>query len=454
MSTTSILNSVLSATTGSSSSTIDVTSAVNAVLYADRAPERANQATQTALAAQTSAINQLQSEAASLTSSLYTLQDASGALSDITATSSDTGVVTASVVPGTSVGNHTVTVSQLATSGSAYSNTVATSSTQLSSGSFVITVGGKQTTINTGTGDGTGDTLDEVAATINSKSLGVTASVITDSTGSRLALSAQSSGTAADFSLSNESGLSFTETAAVDAQLKVDGVPLTSGSNTVTGAINGVTLNLAGTSSTPVSLTLAADTSSISTAVNTFVSAYNTLIKDVNSQFTYNSSTQTAGTLSTDSTVRALQSDLLSATNYQSGTGSLQSLTALGITTNADGTLSVDSSTLSSAISNNIGAVTSFFQGDDANGFVASIETSLNTYTDPSQGAFTVDLSSISSENTDLTNTDNSLELYLSSVQTNLTTEYNNADIALSQLPTTLKQINALLNPSSSSSSS
>jgi flagellar hook-associated protein 2 len=73
-------------------------------------------------------------------------------------------------------------------------------------------------------------------------------------------------------------------------------------------------------------------------------------------------------------------------------------------------------------------------------------------YTDPSEGAFTVDLQSISAENQDLTDQTNQLETYLTAQQTILTTKYNNADIAIQQLPQEIKQIQALLNPNSSSS--
>jgi flagellar hook-associated protein 2 len=368
--------------------------------------------------------------------------------------------VTATAIAGTAAGTHTVVVGSLATTADAYTQSVATSSTQLASGSFGITSGGTTTTINVGTGDGTADNLTELAATINSDALGVTANVVTDSTGSRLSIVANSSGSAAGFTVSNNtSGLTFTQpTSGTDASLTVDGVPIDSASNTVTGAISGVTLNLLGsTSGSTVSLTLAPDTTAIETAVSTFVSAYNTLISDVSSQFAYNSTTQTAGPLQSDSTIQSFQSDLLNAANYNTGatgTNALPTLTSLGITTNADGTLSLDTSALDNAVSNNYSAVQSFFQGTNSNGFVSSIEATLTTYTDPSQGAFTVDLSSISSENTDLTNETTTLEAYLSTQQTLLTTEYNNADIALSQLPQTIKQLDALLNPPSSSSSS
>ncbi len=458
MSTTSILNSVLSATSGSGSTTgIDVTSAVDAILYADRAPERAWQGQQATLASQTTEINQLQSESSKLTDALNNLQDSSGALGSITATSSNSSVVTASAAAGTSTSSHTVLVSALATTAGAYSASVATSSTQLASGSFDITVGsGSPVMINVGSGDGTDDTLTELASAINGKSLGVTATVVTDSSGSRLSIVANSSGAAAGFTLSNDqSGLSFTQpSTGTDASLTVDGVPVTSASNTVTGAISGVTLNLLGTTAAnnPVSLTLAPDSDAIEQAVSAFVSAYNTLITDVSSQFAYNSTTQNAAPLQTDSTIQSFQSDLLSATNYSSSSGTLQTaLTSFGITTNSDGTLSLDTSTLDNAVTSNYSSVQTFFQGTNANGFVSSMEKTLNIYTDPTQGSFTVDLTSISAENTDLTNQIDTLETYLSTQQTTLTTEYNNADIALSRLPQEIKQIDALLNPSNSS---
>ncbi len=446
MATTSILNSVLAATNNNSGSGIDVAGAVNAILYADRAPERAWQAQQATLSNEASAIQKLESESSSLADDLNALQDPNGALSSVSVTSSNSTSVSASAVPGTATGTHQVSVTQLATTASVYSNSEATSSTALPSGSFTIQTGSASTTITTGSGV---NTLDELAASINGQSLGVTASVVTDTSGARLAIVSNSAGSSGNFTVSSSGGLTFTQpVTGADASLTVDGVPVTSASNTVTGVLSGVTLNLqsAGTAT----LTLSPDASSIQTAVSTFVTDYNTLITDVNSQFAYNSLTQTAGTLASDSVAQGLQQTLGAAANYGSGSGTYQTLSSLGISTNPDGTLSLDSTALSNAVQNNFSAVTSFFQGSASNGFAASLNAGLSTYTDPSSGAFTVDLSSLKSENTDLTNQTNTLELYLTSEQTRLTTEYNNADIALQELPQQLKQINALLNPSSS----
>jgi len=445
--TSSTLTSVLSALGGSNG--IDVTSAVNAILSADRAPEVAWQAQQAALASQTSAINTLENYSSTLSDQLFALQDSAGVLGTVAATSSNSGIVTASAVSGTPASNHLIVVNNLASTGSWYSAAETSSSTALPAGSFNITSGGTTTAITIGSGV---NTLDQLAASINSQSLGVTANVITDANGARLSLVAQSAGSAADFSISGATGLTFTQASpGTNASLTVDGVPISSASNTVSGAIAGVTLNLQSASvGTEVQVSLAPDTNSIANAVNNFVLAYNQLIQGVNAQFSYNPSSKTAAPLQSDSTVQALQSALLDSTNYNNGSSTLNTLASLGIQTNKDGTLTLNTTTLNNAVQSNATAVASFFQGTLNNGFAASLNATLTTYTDPSQGAFTIDLKSISSENQDLTNQINTLELYVTSQQSILTAKYNAADIAIQQLPQKIKQLQALLDPNSS----
>lgn len=465
MSTTSTLNSVLSALGGTTG--FDVTSAVNAILYADRAPERGWQAQQTTLTNQTSAINQIENETSALSDSLNSLSNLNGSLSSVVASSSNSSLLTATAASGTASSNHTITINSLASAGSFYSDAEASGSTALSAGTVTITVGsGTPVDITIG-GSGNPGTLEELAASINSQSLGVTANVITDASGARLALTSATTGTANDFTISSTDGLGFTRSGTgANASLTIDGVPISSASNTITGAIQGVTLNLLGAApattnssgvvtspATTINLSLGPDASSINSVVSDFVTAYNTLIKDLSSQVAYNAATQTAGVLQSDSAIQGLQSALLASTNYGSGSGVFQTLTSLGVTTNADGTLSLNSTTLAHAVQTNSAAVATFFQGDALNGFANSLTTSLNTYTDPSQGAFTVDLKSISNEYQALTDQTKTLEVYLSAQQTLLTAKYNAADIAIQQLPQKLKQIQALLNPNQDSNS-
>jgi len=112
----------------------------------------------------------------------------------------------------------------------------------------------------------------------------------------------------------------------------------------------------------------------------------------------------------------------------------------------------VDSSTLNSALTNNATDVQNFFQGAALNGFAASLDTSVDTYTNAATGAFKVDLSSIAANNSDLTTQINDFEAgYIASQQTQLTAMYTQAESALESLTTTMDQINALLTTNSSS---
>lgn len=442
---TSALGSLLSSLNNGSSG-LNVTSAVASIIAAERAPETAWQNQQATINSQATEIHQLESEISAVTDQLQSLGDAVSAFNAVAATSSNSSVVTASAISGTATGTHMIIVNTLAATGSYYSAEQGSSSSTLPSDTFSITQGSKTTSFTVGGSSGV-DTLDQLASAINNSSAGVNASVVNDANGARLALVAKGSGTAADFSVSSDSAFAFKQgTPGADASVSIDGVPVTSATNTVTGAINGLTLNLQAQSSTPVTITLAPDTATIQNTLSTFVSSYNTLIKDLNAQFTFNGATSTEGVLSADSTARSLQSDVLGAANLKIGSGAIQTLASLGITTGQDGTLTLNSQALSQALSSNYGGVVSFFQGSNGTaGFASTVTSTLSSYTDASQGSFTVDLQSSSNEYKDLAGQIDRYEIYIASQQTLLTQEYNNANIALQQLPEKMKQINALL---------
>jgi len=444
MSTSGInLSSVLSAL-GSSSSGIDVVSSVAQAIAALSAPEQQWQAEQQALQTQTGAINQIQTDVSSLENSLNAMGDPLGALTSMIATSSDTNVVNASAAAGTPSGSHVVVVNNIASTASSYSNSVASSSTTLPAGGFTIKVGsGPATQITIGSGV---NTLDQLASSINSQNLGVTASVVNDSTGSRLAIVSTASGAANGFTITGATGLTFTQASAgQDASLTVDGIPIDSASNTITGAVNGLTLNLVGAApGGQINVTISPDATSAEKAIATFVGAYNTAIGDVNTQYSV-SATNQEGPLSGDSAVRMLQDALLSAAGYSGGGNGVSALADLGISMNNDGTLTLDTTKLGNAVQNNFAAVQKFMQGTSSNGFVNNLNNQLGALTDPTTGAFTVDLQSISAENKDLQTQINDFQAYLATQKTLLTAEYSQADITLQQLPQLQSQINAEL---------
>jgi flagellar hook-associated protein 2 len=235
-----------------------------------------------------------------------------------------------------------------------------------------------------------------------------------------------------------------------NASLTVNGISIASASNTVTGAVPGLTLNLLGASAgTQVSLSVTNNTTQVSTAINQFVTDYNTLIGQLNTQFSDTGSGE--GPLADDPSVRNLQSELLQALDYTGvpatgTTTTMPNLSSMGITVNSDGTLSVNSTTLNSALQNNFSDVQNFFQGSSLNGFANSLDQQLTSFISPSDGAFTVDLQSLSSEYStlqdDITNFQTNI---IGPLQTQMQSEFSKAEIALQQLPNEIKDVDAEL---------
>ena len=123
----------------------------------------------------------------------------------------------------------------------------------------------------------------------------------------------------------------------------------------------------------------------------------------------------------------------------------------MGISVNTNGTLTVDSGALNSALSNNFTVVQNFFQGTALNGFANSLDQQLTSFISPADGAFTLDLQSIGTENTALQDDINNFQSnVIAPLKTQLQAEYSQAEIALQQLPDELKNIDAELGLNSS----
>ena len=414
-------------------------------------PRRHGRTNMPTLQSQSTALTQIQTDATNLDNDMQALNSLVGPLSARTVSSSDSSIVTATAASGSAAGNHTVIVNSLASTASWASGAVASVTTPLAAGSFTIT-GADGTVTNISTGTGT-STLNDVASTINSDNLGVTASVISDANGARLAIVSNTSGLAANFTVSSASGGSLSFTQAVtgeNASLSVDGISIASASNTVTGAVGGVTFNLLNASpGSNVSLTIAPDTSQASTAISQFVTDYNKAISDLNTQFTFSGTSE--GVLAINSSVRSLQMTLEAAMSYTSTpasgtTTTVSNLSSLGISVNNDGTLTLNNASLTNALQNNFSDVQTFFQGAALNGFANSLDQQLTTFISPAEGAFTLDLQSINTEERNLQTDINNFETnYITPLQTQLQSEYSQAEILLQQLPMEMQQINTEL---------
>ena len=452
----SIVNNVNDAFSGKTSG-IDVSTVVSELMQVERQPEVQLQNQQTTINSQVSALTSISTQLTALYTSVNSLKDIFGAFSQNTTGSSDSAIVSATADSTAAAGTHSITVSKLATTSSSYSGYIP-SGTSLGGAQIVINYGSdpnkpvKTDTINIPSAD---TTLQQAASYINSGSYGATASVVTDSQGSRLVLVSKTSGANGNLNVSS-SAASFTTAAGIDAQLTVDGVPVDSSTNTVTGAIPGVTLSLgAADANTSVLVSVQPDTTAASQAIQNFVDAYNAVIGSINSEFTVNSTTGSEGVLGGDSMLRSLQSSLLSmVSTAASGAGQYVNLQSMGIEMQNDGTLQINSANLSQALSSNFSDVQKFFQSTSGWGQAAG--TQMLQLTDPTLGPVAADINGLKQTNQGLTDQINDFELRMSAVQDQLTTQYSSLDALLQQYPMQLQQVAAQLGslPNTTSSKS
>jgi flagellar hook-associated protein 2 len=423
------------------SNTINVQTLLQSAEEANAIPLQLLQQEQSNLSTQTSAMQSIETDINTLQTAVSALSNTSGSVNSLTATSSDSNVLSASADPTATPGTHAIVVNSLATTSSYYTDAVASSSTAIANGSFQISVGGGQAA--TVTVDGTNDTLSALAAAINGQKLGVTASVITDANGARLAIVSNTSGSSGNVVVSNNTtGLTFNQAAAgANASLTVDGVPINSSSNTISSVIPGVTLNLAGAApNSTVSLSIAPDASQATSAINAFVTAWNKVVQDLNSQFDVASDGSGGGPLEADNTLRGIQSQLLSAvTTSISGNNGFVNLASIGVNMNDDGTLSVDSGVLSNALGSNFGSVQSMLQG--TSGVATFLSTTLNQITDPSQGSITLDLQGMSQTSQSLTQQIDTMQSQLTVQNQALASQYAQMETTLQEMPLLQQQI-------------
>lgn len=452
MSSTSVGGSIL---TGSQTNTsngglgagINVSQLVSAAMANQTAELTIMQGQQTQISNEQTALTSFNNDLQTLQNSVYGLTDPVGQMTAIAASTSDPSILSATAMSGTASGTHTITVSNLATTSPAYSAAIASSSTALATGTLNIQVGsGAATPI---TIDNTNNTLDGLAQTINNTpNIGVSASVITDANGARLALVSNTSGQGGSLTVTPSSGLpTFTTAAGQNASLTVDGIPISSASNVVTGVLSGVTLNLAGANpNTSVTVSTGPDVTQQEAAVNSFVSAYNTVIGDLNSQFAIDPTTNQAGALASDGTLSLAQSQILSTVSFaMSGNGNVQSLAGLGVSMNNDGTLKVNNSALASALQSNPSAVQSFFQSGASGSLGANLSSIVSSIADPITGSVAQDLNGLSQTQTGLTQQISDFQTQMNTMQQQLTPEYVQVDTTLQQLPLMLQQISQQL---------
>ncbi|SCC91061.1 putative Flagellar hook-associated protein 2 (FliD) [Thiomonas sp. X19] len=326
----------------------------------------------------------------SVQNSLSSLQSAVGSLQNVTSLNNRTvNLNNTSAVSGTAsanapLGSYSLSNIVLAQTQSVYSQDfTSATNTAVGTGTLQIQVGsGSVTNISIGSGN---NTLNGIAAAINGSNSGVNAAVIYDGTGYRLTLTGNNTGAANAFTVSTSgatgalAALSYSAGAsggmtqsqtAQNASVSINGLAITSATNTVSGAIPGVSLNLLQASGS-TTLTVANDSSAFVTSVQSFVTAFNSTMSTLNQLTAFNGGTGTSGSsgqsgpLIGNAGIQTLRTQLL---NLISGQGigttpgsSYTSLGAVGLSLAQNGTLVLNSGTLNQALSSNYNAVAGLF---------------------------------------------------------------------------------------------
>jgi flagellar hook-associated protein 2 len=415
---------------------LDVSSLVSQLVAAERAPTANRLSTaQSKLNVQLSALGSFKGTLSGLQGKLSALMSG-GSLGSVAATSSNEDVFTVTASDSASIGNYDIEVVSLAKASKQISGVyVDGADTVLGNGDVTIGVGADSFTVSLGDG---ANTLADLRNAINdaADNTGVTATLINESGGTRLLLTAKDTGVDHTVSVSS-SLLGFTEKQAPqDAHLRVEGYDVYSASNTVTDAIDGVSITLlAEDPGNTASLKVSADTAAASDAIQSFVKSYNDTLTVIKALTKYDPDTGTAGSLNGDSTVRGAASQMRNIIgSIVSDAGSFSHLSQLGISIQTDGTLEVDDSKLSAALTTDRAAVERLFGGD--NGIATRLDTALEGLIGD-DGIIESRTESINSRLEDISDQTDALDRRMESVQARYLAQFTALDTLISQLTTT-----------------
>ncbi len=426
------------------SSSIDVASIVSNLVANKRA------ATDKALADQATANTTQVSAIGNFTSSLTSLQTAIKALTDGSAfTSQKTSIGDSTIIGATAdataqPNTYTIVVGQLASVQKTTSGGFTDATSPAGTGALTISIGGKSMSLNVASG---ANSLQNIRDAINKSSdnPGVTASIITGTDGAHLVLTSTSTGAANAFTVTTSGGdgnlskLDFdpaTDTAttkAQDATFTVDGTPVSSTTNSVTGAIDGVTLSLSkvGTSS----LTIANDPTAVTSALQSLVTSYNSFVSTYQTLTRYDPTSNQVGALIGDATVTSLKSQVSSLLGSQfANTSGPTSLSNLGVSFQVDGTLAFDSTKLTAALASNPKETQSLLSGP--NGIAPKLDAMITSWTS-SSGILTERTANLNQKAKDIAQQQSDYDVTMQDYTTRLTTQYTALDTMMTKLSST-----------------
>lgn len=377
------------------------------------------------------------------------------------ATSSDAKVLTATSSNTAVSGNYVVKVTSLATSSKVASEAFAGGATSaIPAGTLTITQNGTSYPVTVGAGA----TLQSVRDSINTQyqASGLSANIVTDSFGSRLVLGSTATGAGSDISASGIAGLTIDGTApmgaptatssgaigglAADAVFTVDGLAMTSKSNTVANTISGLSLTLTGAGTSTVNV--ASNNDGLKASIQKFVDAYNAIANAVTSLTKPSLDDDGKPTVAAALTGDPLPRSLLAAIRgplSQSGAGDkLTVLSQLGITTDQKtGALNFDSVKFTAAMNDKKlgGEVQTLFTG--TNGLLERMNNVIKPYTDTG-GILDTRTTNLNVTKTRLTADQANLDRRVETLTAVLTKKYNDMDTLVGKLRATGNNITSM----------
>lgn len=463
---------------------LDVSAVVTALMKIERAPVTKLDAREKTQNAKISAYGTMKSLIATLQSASAALGSFSGnKFSAFKTTSSDNTKLTASASSSASAANYSINVTSLAQSQNVVAVGQVSKTAAISDGTATTvtfdfgTISGGTLTNGKYTGalftsggagtqnvviDGTNNTLEGIRDAINTANYGVTASIVNDGSGTpyRLVVAANDTGVSKSIKITTSGGdgtintllgydpagtQNLTQTAAAqNAVFDVNGVSISKISNSVTDAIEGVSLTLSNVTTSPVNLSIARDPEAVSDAVTAFVKAYN----DLNTALKNGTRFKAGSAVEGDITLRLMQTQLRNIAIVPVAGGTLSRLDEVGITFAADGKMMLDSSVFNAALTTDYSDVAHLF--NSAGGFATQYESLASTAATVG-GTIDARITIVQNEITRIGNERDTLESRLKIIESRYRKQFSNLNVLLTSMNQTssfLTQQYAALNKS------
>ncbi len=457
----------------SGTSNLDVTGIVSQLMQIERRPMQSIERTLSGIQTQLSAWGRIQS-------ALSTLQDAARKLGRndtwkaASATSGDEAVVKATAGSGAIAGSYSIEVLALAGHQTLASGAYASADAVVGGGTLRVQFG-------TLAADGTsfaanaerpevsiaiasGSTLAQVRDAINAADAGVSATLVADGTGQRLMLRSAETGAAQAFSIAVDdpgatglsalahdpvsgSGMQRTQTAS-DASVKVNGLTVAAAGNRLEGVIQDVTLELKRETAAPVEIGVASDAKALRESIDAFAKAYNDLNRLITDQTRYDAATKSAGPLQGNQSAVRVQQQMRELLRTTIGDGPLDSLNAIGLELQRDGSLAVSEAKMNKALASPE-RLRAFFAAvsdtPEQEGFAHRLVARIRNLLDP-EGALPAVTDSLKARQRSAEQQQERLEARLSDIQKRLMRQYTALDANLSRIAGSFAGVDGLLN--------